>query len=141
MKLKERRPNYFSGYEDKEYEFQTLEELLEIPWVKTKKRDDHVGFRYVFNEEWKPSCNPSNRYPNTGLMVEYWCPKEEKDYFWMVGWIWCTEEEYKELGLPVWVDPTDNPEVTRKGKGEQVFKSKPTETLFQRIKNFFKLGK
>ena len=33
-KFIERRPNYFEGFEDKEYEVKTFDEVLEIPFVK-----------------------------------------------------------------------------------------------------------
>ena len=33
-KFIERRPNYFSGFEDSEYEVDNFEQILEIPFVK-----------------------------------------------------------------------------------------------------------
>jgi hypothetical protein len=79
MKIIQYRPNYYSGYENKEVEFSTLEELLNISWVKSFS-DDEYFYRY--------SC--SDGY----LMAE--C---NKGYDWhVIGSLSCPSIS----GLPKW---------------------------------------
>jgi hypothetical protein len=45
MKITQYRPSYYSGYDNKEVEFNTLDELLNISWVKSFS-DDESFYRY-----------------------------------------------------------------------------------------------
>jgi hypothetical protein len=45
MKIRQHRPSYFTGFENSEMEFNTRQELLEIPWVKRfSEPSDFYGY-------------------------------------------------------------------------------------------------
>jgi hypothetical protein len=50
MKIKQYRPNYYSGFEEEEVEFNSVDELLNISWVK-KFSDDNSFYRYSISDE------------------------------------------------------------------------------------------
>lgn len=50
MKIKQYRPNYYSGFENEEVEFNSVDELLNISWVKSFSEDKSF-YRYSISDE------------------------------------------------------------------------------------------
>jgi len=83
FKLKQRFPNFFSGFIPKEYDFDTIEELLDIPFVK-RWMEMPKFFRLT-----KSRMKSSQQI----LM----CELNEGKEFWAIGWLYNSYD----LDLPV----------------------------------------
>lgn len=83
FRLKQRFPNFFSGFTPKEYEFDTVAELMELPFVK-----QWVSKNNFFKLS-KSRMDSSQQI----LMCEL---NEGKD-FWAIGWLYNSYD----LELPV----------------------------------------
>ena len=86
-KLKRRRPGYFTGFEDTEHEFNTLEEMLEIDWIDgfTKQHNFHQF-----------SIGDKSNIGKPALMAEL----NEGESWWVIGWL-----DHAVEGLPKWEPP------------------------------------
>ena len=81
--LTQRRPAYYTGFENETFQFETVDELLELDWVKNfAKRDDFHRFSVA-------SRNP-DKYSRRTLMAEY----QKGDEFWAIGFL---KEDVPEL--------------------------------------------
>ena len=88
--IRQRIPNYVSGVDPETVEFQTLDDLLDIPFVKIWKENglcrDNNFYQYSVSEE----------HWGTVLMAEY----NSGIKWWVVGTM--KGITGKELGLPEW---------------------------------------
>ncbi len=81
-KIKQYRPNFFSGFENETVEFATTEELLNVEFVKKFKRDGFSGFALsTYGEQ-------------TNLIATY---KNGKKW-WVVGFI----DDVSNVNLSKW---------------------------------------
>lgn len=77
-------PNYFEGFTPNESEFETLEELVEIPWVKK--------YLEIYNEDGK---NHTFQISENHLMIV----RDDNQWWWVVGAIKFPDR----VDLPEWV--------------------------------------
>jgi len=94
MRYLEHRPNYFSGYEQKEVQFTALDELLKTETV--------VGSFAKAPDLIKLSLSP--RQDLCGIPYEYRHLMAEMvdGTHWVTGFIFGTDDELAILGLPTW---------------------------------------
>jgi hypothetical protein len=91
MKIKRRFPNFFSGFEETEHEINTLDELLEIPWIKAYDEiPNHMGMYYSPNESKKYDPNAPD------YLMSLTRDKNGKVIYFVVGYIFGNG---KDLGL------------------------------------------
>jgi hypothetical protein len=94
MKIKRRFPNFFSGFEETEHEVNTLDELLEIPWIKAYEEiPNHMGVFY--------SPNDSKFEPAPDYLMSLMHDKDGEVIYFVVGYIF---GDGKELGLKDYKD-------------------------------------
>ncbi|MFA5049305.1 MAG: hypothetical protein WC516_09840 [Patescibacteria group bacterium] len=80
MKIKQRFPNFFSGFEATEHEVTTLDELLEIPWAKAySENPKFVGMYY--------SPNDSKFEPAPDYLMALWHKDDGTVTYFVVGYI------------------------------------------------------
>ena len=80
MRLKRRFPNFFSGFEETEHEVNTLDELLEIPWVKAySENPKFIGVYYAPND--------SKFEPAPDYLMALWYTDEGTITYFVVGYI------------------------------------------------------
>lgn len=80
MKVKRRFPNFFSGFEETEHEVNTLEELLELDWIKAYKEiPNHMGVFYAHND--------SKLEPNPDMLMSLTRSKNGEVIYFVVGFI------------------------------------------------------
>jgi hypothetical protein len=87
MIVKRRFPNFFSGFESTEHQVSTLDELLEIDWIKAY--DDipnHLGMYY----------SPKSGKSSPDLLMSLVRGEDGKVIFFVVGYIF---GDARELGL------------------------------------------
>jgi len=87
-KLRRRFPNCFTGYEETEHEFSTLEEMLEIDWVKNATQQPDYHQLSVGSENWGDKKS---------LMIEL----NDGNTWFVIGWLWLENE----IDLPKWEHP------------------------------------
>lgn len=81
--IKQHRPAFFSGFENEVVSFDTLEELLAIPFVANFAQDmDHPFHRFSIDGDGRT------------LMAEY----DDGYVWWVVGFI----DDASGLDLPMW---------------------------------------
>lgn len=84
-KIRQYRPNFVTGYDNADVEFNTLEELLNIDFVKNFSAHDTFLRYSISKDDYKDEDT---------LMAEY-----EGGYEWYVVGFIATD---KELDLPIW---------------------------------------
>lgn len=98
MKIRQHIPSFVTGADSKEIEFKTVEELLDIDWIKSwAEPTDENGRKFY---RWSiDHCNVSNSYDirNT-LMIE----KDEGTWWWVVGYLDNDATAYLKTKLPEW---------------------------------------
>jgi len=96
MKIIRRFPNFFSGFEETEHEVNTLDELLEIPWIKAYEEiPNHMGVFYSPNHarETYGALKP-DEYPD--YLMSLTRRSDGTVVFFVVGYIY---GDGKDLGL------------------------------------------
>ena len=96
MIYKEHRPNYFRGFEQKELEFASIDDLLKTDCVASMFAT-HIKFlRFSLSF-------PEKFHPLSDLPEFYYLMAEQIDgEFWVTGYIYGTKEEVESLNLPEW---------------------------------------
>ncbi len=97
-KIRQYRPNYFSGFENETKEFSSLKELLSIEWVDSFRNQPDFHQFSINN----PSSHSRSEYT---LMAEY----KNGNEWWVVGFI-DENEIIKEL--PIWAAKYDKTKKT-----------------------------
>lgn len=92
--IKQYRPGYFTGYENKVENFNSLNELLAIDFVDNFKNTPELSSFHQFS-----ISEPSD--DTMILMAEY----EEGKIWWVVGYLSDAKEIVKDL--PAWVPKRD----------------------------------
>ena len=90
MKIRQHIPNYFEGFDPKESEFDTKEELLKIPWVKNWSKE-HTFYQFSLSIH-------EIDHTKALLMAEL----EKGTEWWVVGYLFGSKEELENLSLPKW---------------------------------------
>jgi hypothetical protein len=82
-KFIERRPNYFSGFEDGEYEVETFDEVLEIPFVKGfSENKNFYSYAVSVNIDNNLSRDDENYYRMDLMVMNDW----DDEYNGCKGW-------------------------------------------------------
>ena len=114
------RPAFFSGFENDAVRFDTVEQLLAIPWVQgfTRSHGDGCDF-HRFGISPYPGRNPDEA--NAGhLMAEYGMGFS----WWVVG----TIADITQVALPAWVPQYDPFEQAREAEATRVYRRWLVET-------------
>jgi hypothetical protein len=92
--IKERIPSFIDA-DAHISEFETLEDLKNLPWIKKRiEFDGFDGFKQI------SVCKSTNTYyPDDSLMLEF----NDTKYFFVLGF---TNAPLTEMGLPTWIPPT-----------------------------------
>jgi hypothetical protein len=99
MRYKEHRPNYVTGYEAKEIEFTSLDELKNSDMVVGRFFKGDRFYRFTLGgQSYQPALPAPDGFQGY-LMAEMKCG----DY-WVAGYLYGTDAEIKALNLPKWVD-------------------------------------
>ena len=91
MRIRRRYPNFFTGFEETEHEVNTLNEVLEIPWIKAYNEiPNHIGIFY--------SPSESKKYDSSlpDYLMSLTRRKDGTVAFFVVGYIF---GDGKDLGL------------------------------------------
>jgi hypothetical protein len=93
MKIKRRFPNFFSGFEETEHEVNSLNELLEIEWIKNYNNiPNHMGIFYSPNpiRETYPLFK-YDEYPD--FLMSLTRDNDGKIIYFVVGYIYGNGED------------------------------------------------
>jgi hypothetical protein len=93
MKYKEHRPNYFSGFKDKELEFLTIADLLKADVVASRFASEDNFERFSFS--------PQMDYRNEGFLG-YLMAEQKGGKFLVSGYLYGERSELEKLNLPTW---------------------------------------